>query len=104
MRGRHLVGNVIVICFILVQMLDWMATFHGVTLFGTAIEGNPLMRFLMERYDIIVVLTAAKLSATIAASFLHCFERHLMVAALTLFYTLFALLPWIHVFGLHPVF
>jgi hypothetical protein len=104
MRGRVLIGNVIVICFILVQLLDWLATFHGVIVFGTGIEGNPLLRFLMEKYDIIVVLTAAKLSATIAASFLHCFERHLMVAALTLLYTLFALLPWIQVFRLHPVF
>jgi hypothetical protein len=104
MRGRHFIGNIIVICFILVQLLDWLATFHGVILFGTAIEANPLLRFLMEKYDIILVLTAAKLSATLAASFLHYFERHLMVATLTLFYTLFALLPWIKVLGIHPIF
>jgi len=104
MRGRHFIGNFIVICFISVQLLDWLATFHGVTLFGTSIEANPLLRFLMEKYDIILVLTAAKLSATLAASFLHYFERHLMVAALTLFYTVFALIPWIKILGIYPAF
>lgn len=104
MRGRHLIGDLIVICFIIVQLLDWLATFHGITLFGTSIEANPLLRFLMEKYDIILVLTAAKLSATIAASLLHYFNRHLMVAALTIFYTVFAIIPWIKVLGVYPVF
>ena len=104
MRGRHLIGNLIVICFILVQILDWLATFHGVTLFGTSIEANPLLRFLMERYDIILVLTLAKLSATLAATFLHLFERHLMVATLTLLYAVFALIPWINVLGIYRFF
>jgi hypothetical protein len=104
MRGRQLIGNLIVICFIIVQLLDWLATFHGIILFGTSIEANPLLRFLMEKYDIILVLTAAKLSATIAASILHFFKRHLMVAALTLFYTVFAIIPWIKVLGFYPGF
>jgi hypothetical protein len=104
MRGRHIIGDLIVICFIFVQLLDWLATFHGVILFGTSIEANPLLRFLMEKYDIILVLTAAKLSATLAASCLHFFKRHLMVAALTVFYTVFALIPWIKVLGIYPIF
>ena len=104
MRRRHFIGDFIVTCFILVQLLDWLATFHGVTLFGTSIEANPMLRFLMEKYDIILVLTAAKLSATVAASFLHFFKRHLMVAALTLIYTVFAIVPWINLLGTYPVF
>src|SRR4249920_1458032 len=104
MRGRHFIGDFIVTCFIFVQLLDWLATFHGVTLFGTSIEANPLLRFLMEKYDIILVLTAAKLSATLAASYLHVFKHHLMVAALTVFYTVFALIPWIKVLGIYPIF
>ena len=104
MRGRHLIGDFIVTCFILVQLVDWLATCHGVTLFGTSIEANPMLRFLMEKYDIILVLTAAKLSATVAASFLHFFERHLMVAVLTLFYTVFAIVPWINLLGVCPGF
>ena len=94
MNTRKLLGNIAVTCFILVQLADWLATYQGVILFGTEIEGNPLLRFLMERYDIVLALTSAKVVATIAGSFLHLFNRHLEVASLTLIYTCFALLPW----------
>jgi hypothetical protein len=94
MTTRKLLGNLAVTCFIIVQLADWLATYYGVIRFGTEIEANPLLRFLMERYDIVFALTSAKLTATIAASFLHLFNRHLEVASLTLIYTWFALLPW----------
>lgn len=94
MNTRKLLGNIAVTCFILVQLADWLATYQGLLLFGTEIEGNPLLRFLMERYDIVLALTSAKVVATIAGSFLHLFNRHLEVAGLTLIYTCFALLPW----------
>jgi len=94
MANRKLLGNIAVICFILVQLADWLATYHGLIRFGTEIEANPLLRFLMERYDIVFALTSAKLTATIAGAFLHLFNRHLEVATLTLIYTWFALIPW----------
>lgn len=94
MNKRKLLGNIAVTCFILVQLADWLATYQGLILFGTEIEGNPLLRFLMERYDIVLALTSAKLAATIAGSFLHLFNRHLEVASLTLIYTCFGLIPW----------
>ena len=94
MNTRRLLGNVAVICFIIVQLADWFATYQGLIRFGTEIEANPLLRFLMERYDIVFALTSAKLTATIAGSFLHLFNRHLEVAGLTLIYTWFALIPW----------
>jgi hypothetical protein len=101
---QRTIGNVAVTCFILVQLLDWLATYQGLTLFGTSIEANPLLRSLMERYDIILVLTSAKLFATLAASFLHLATRHFLVATLTVFYTVFSIVPWINLFTLHPIF
>ena len=94
MNTRKLLGNIAVTCFIIVQLADWLATYQGLIRFGTEIEANPLLRFLMERYDIVFALTSAKLAATIAGSFLHLFNRHLEVASLTLIYTCFALIPW----------
>ena len=94
MNTRKLLGNIAVTCFILVQLADWLATYQGLIHFGTEIEGNPLLRFLMERYDIVFTLTTAKIAATIAGSFLHLFNRHLEVASLTFIYTCFALVPW----------
>jgi hypothetical protein len=100
---RRALGNIAVTCFIMVQLVDWIATYQGLALFGTSVEANPLLRFLMERYDIIMVLTTSKLFATIAGSFLHFVNRHSMVAALTLLYTLFAIIPWLKLFALYPV-
>jgi hypothetical protein len=97
-------GDIVVTCFIVVQFLDWVATFQGITLFGLAIERNSLLRFLMERYDIILVLTVAKLSATIGGSVLHFIERHAIVALLTLFYIVFAIFPWFKLLVSYPVF
>jgi hypothetical protein len=100
---RRALGNLAVTCFILVQLIDWIATYQGLALFGTSVEANPLLRFLMERYDIILVLTTSKLFATVAGSFLHLLNRHSAVAALTLFYALFAIVPWMKLFTLYPM-
>jgi hypothetical protein len=99
---RRVLGNVAVTCFIVVQLIDWIATSQGLALFGTSVEANPLLRFLMERYDTITVLTTSKLFATMAGSFLHFLNRHSMVAALTLLYTLFAIIPWMKLLALYP--
>lgn len=104
MTTRNLLGNIAVTCFIIVQLADWFATYQGLIRFGTEIEANPLLRFLMERYDIVFALTSAKLAATIAGSFLHLFNRHLEVASLTLIYTWFALIPWSHALNLQSAF
>ena len=103
MSKQKTIGDIAVTGFILVQLIDWIATYQGLTLFGTSIEGNPLLRFLMERYDIILVLTAVKIFATIAGSFLHFVHRHSLVAALTLLYTFFAIIPWMRMSGPYTV-
>jgi hypothetical protein len=94
MKAEKLVGNIAVTCFITVQFVDWIATYLGVTYFGTEIEGNPVLRFFMERYDIVLALTSAKVAATIAGSMLHLMDRHIAVASLTLVYAFLALVPW----------
>jgi len=104
MKLSKLIGNTAVTLFIVVQVADWMATYQGVVLFGTDIEANPMLRLLMERYDIIFTLTAAKVFATIAGSFLHLFNRHLEVATLTILYMMFAVVPWIKALPLSSVF
>ena len=90
--------------FIVVQFLDWGATYQGIALFGPAVERNTLLRFLMERYDIILVLTLAKVCAAIGGSVLHYIHRHAIVALLTLFYIVFAIFPWLKLLVYYPVF
>jgi hypothetical protein len=40
-------GNVAVICFLVVQGLDGSLTYMGVSMWGLAIEGNPLVSSAM---------------------------------------------------------
>lgn len=103
-RSHRFFGDFILTCFIVVQVLDWAATSQGIALFGPSVEKNWLLRFLMERYDIILVLTSAKLFAAVAGSVLHFVDRHGIVAALTLFYIVFALFPWLKLLGTSPAF
>jgi hypothetical protein len=104
MGVRKLAGNIAVTCFITMQVADWIATCQGVILFGTEIEANPLLRFLMERFDIILTLTSAKVAATGAGFLLHLLGRHLEVAILTLLYTMFGLIPWLRALSFMPAF
>ncbi|MEW5975358.1 MAG: DUF5658 family protein [Acidobacteriota bacterium] len=101
MSHQTLLGNFTVVAFILVQFLDGMATYLGLTQFGTSIEANPILRSLMDHYDIVLVLTSAKLFATIAGAVLHLLQFHLLVAALTALYILLAIVPWLEVLSLH---
>jgi len=86
--------NLIFVCFLLVQLFDGWATFHGVSLFGTSIEGNPLLRFLMDRYDVLLVIVTGKAVAVGLGTVLHLYKRHKMLAASVLFYLVVAVLPW----------
>ena len=98
---RHrITGDILVTCFLVVQLIDWFVTWEGVRLFGLSFEANPILRSLMMRYDIVLVLTIAKVVAGAAGSYLHILNRHATVGFLTAFYTLFAILPWIEVLSL----
>ncbi len=97
-------GNIAVICFIIAQLVDWFLTYQGITLFGTEAEANPILRFLMERYDIVLSLTGAKLAATAAGGLLHLFNRHYEVAIVTIVYAGFAITPWFKVLSTSSLF
>jgi len=101
MSEQRTIGDIALTSFILLQLVDWIATYRGLTVFGTSIEANPLLRFLMERYDIILVLTAFKIFAALAGSFLHFVNRHSVVAALTVLYALFAIIPWMRMLAVY---
>jgi hypothetical protein len=90
-----MIGNLVFLCFILTQLVDGIATLHGVSLSGTSIEGNPLLRFLMERYDPGLVIIAAKSVTVSLGLWLYTTDRYYALATTTVFYLLFAVLPWI---------
>ena len=72
--------------------------FHGrVNTFGSWIEANPLVAWYASVFGPAVAFTAAKLFAIGCGTMLYLMSRHRTVAALTLFYLAFAVMPWAHI-------
>lgn len=91
-------GNVLVIGFILVQCLDGIFTYIGIATFGPTIEANPLISSAIAVAGPGAGLTAAKLLAAACGIVLHLLRVHGLVAALTAFYVVVAILPWAGLF------
>lgn len=86
-------GNGVVLAFLLVQGLDGVLTYVGVSV-GKATEGNPLVAGLMGVFGLGVGLAGAKLVAGSLGIALHLFGTHRLVALLTALYLCAAIVPW----------
>jgi len=91
-RESHF-GNGVVLAFLVVQALDGVFTYVGVSL-GHAGEGNPLVAGLMGAFGLGPGLAGAKLVAGSLGIALHLFGTHRLVALLTAFYLCAAIFPW----------
>lgn len=84
------------------QAVDGVLTSIGVTRFGTSIEGNPMLRQLMEHFGHIPTLAILKLIAIIIVlSLTYLAQRrpwvHNAMGALTCVYLVAAILPWTYI-------
>jgi hypothetical protein len=73
---------------------DLVLTYVGVTVFGLAIEANPVVAGLMTHLGHGPGLLSAKMMAALLGICLHFRQVHLAVAVLTGFYAAAALAPW----------
>ena len=88
------------LAFVAVQVLDGTMSYVGVGLHGPTIEANPLVAWYASVLGPAVGLTAAKLFAVSCGAVLYITARHRWVAALTVLYLVFAVVPWMHVLSL----
>lgn len=91
---QSLFGDIVLVAFLLVQCLDGVFTYVGVSTFGLGIEANPVVAGLMTHLGHGPGLLSAKMMAAFLGICLHFREVHLAVAVLTGFYTAAALAPW----------
>ena len=96
-------GDLIVVGFLLVQCLDGVLTYLGVTIWGLGIEANPLISSAVSAAGLGVGLFAAKLVAVGFGILLHLRRVHNLVALLTLIYLGIAILPWTALFLTQPI-
>src|SRR4029450_8736076 len=72
------------LAFVVVQALDGVMSYVGVSLHGPGIEGNPLVAWYMSAFG-----------PAVGCSVLSLARGHRWVAALTLVYVVFAVVPWV---------
>ena len=89
------------LAFVTVQVLDGAMSYVGVNTFGSAIEANPLVAWYAAAFGPAMAFTAVKLFAVACGTLLYFTSWHRTVAALTLFYLAFAVVPWVHVLGFY---
>jgi uncharacterized protein DUF5658 len=95
---RSTFGDLVVVGFLIVQCLDGVLTYLGVSIWGPDIEANPLISSVMAWAGPIPGLTGAKLVAIGFGIILHLRRVHNLVALLTLVYLTVAILPWTALF------
>jgi hypothetical protein len=91
---RSLFGDLVVVGFVLMQCLDGVFTYLGVSIWGLAIEANPLVSSAMAAGGVVAGLGGAKLVAIGLGILLHLRRVHNLVALLTAIYFTAAVLPW----------
>jgi len=92
---RSLFGDVALLIFLLAQAFDGVLTYVGVSAYGTRMEGNPIIAWLMATMGHGPALAMAKLTAGIFGIALHLSAVHKAVAFLAIFYVVVAICPWV---------
>lgn len=94
MYPRMLGHQLVFAAFLLTQILDGIFTYTGVSIFGIAAEGNPLLAWLMTSYGELIALAGAKILAACCGVALYLLGVDRLLAVLTLVYIGGALIPW----------
>jgi hypothetical protein len=94
MHPRMLGHQLIFAAFLLTQVLDGILTYVGVSMFGIAAEGNPLLAWLMSSYGDLLALAGAKMLSACCGVALYILGVDRLLAVLTLIYIAAALVPW----------
>src|SRR4029077_1768000 len=87
-------GAFVVLSFVLVQCLDGVFTYLGVSIWGPGIEANPLVSSAVAAAGLGPGRAGAKLVAIGFGILLHLRRVHTVVALLTAIYMGAAILPW----------
>jgi len=91
-------GDLAVVGFLLVQTLDGVFTYLGVSLWGPSVEANPIIASVMAFAGPASGLAGAKLMAIGFGIALHLRRVHNLVAFLAVIYVGVAILPWTAMF------
>ena len=92
---RDIFGDIALLVFLLAQATDGVLTYVGVSTYGSHIEANPLIGWLMALIGQGAALATAKGAAVFFGIALHLAAVHRAVALLAALYIAVAVLPWV---------
>ncbi|HKB14256.1 MAG TPA: DUF5658 family protein [Vicinamibacterales bacterium] len=95
---RSTFGDLVVLSFVIMQCLDGVFTYLGISIWGPTIEANPLIASAITAVGVACGVGVAKLVAITFGIVLHLRRVHNLVAALTAIYFTAAILPWTALF------
>ena len=98
---RSQYGDTVVVAFLMMQCLDGVFTYLGVGIWGPGIEANPIVASAMTAGGPTMGLFGAKLVAIAFGILLHLRRIHHVVALLTAFYFVVAIVPWTALLLIH---
>jgi hypothetical protein len=89
-------GRLTLALFVLCQAIDGVLTYFAISVFGQAIEGNPILSTWMTIAGAGPTLVVAKIGACACGLILYAHGTHRALASLTAFYLLIAVGPWLY--------
>lgn len=98
MAGMPL-GRVVFTIFVMLQVADGLLTYGAVSTFGTAAEGNPLLRTWMHLAGPAAALLGAKALACFCGAILYSLGITRTLGWLTALYLVAAIGPWLHIYS-----
>jgi hypothetical protein len=83
--------------FVLLQLADGLLTYAAVSRFGIGVEGNPIVATWIVLTGAAPALVGAKMLACGCGAVLYAAGVHRILAALSAFYFVAAVVPWLQI-------
>ena len=91
-------SRIVIATFLIAQICDGLLTYTAVQLFGASAEGNPIITTWMALVGPEPAIVGAKVLASVCGVILYGLGVHRALLALTVFYGVAAVAPWLAVF------
>jgi len=96
-RARLSAASFILGAFVLMQALDGLLSYLGVSAHGLWLEGNPIVSWYAHQFGPGVAFAGAKLFAIGCGAVLYWTGRHAWLAVLALLHLVAAVAPWTYI-------
>lgn len=96
-RPRLSTASLVLAAFVLIQALDGLLSYLGVSAHGLWLEGNPIVSWYAHQFGPGVAFAGAKLFAISCGAVLYLTGRHAWLVVLTVLHLVVAVAPWTYI-------